>query len=265
MLGEMYRPKGLALETAQTVLETKEVYAVNVADGCSNNCLYPCFNQVRFFRRRHEASEVRLPKESPGLLVYRQISKMWPATIPALLCDPDDIGVFLSFLTDPFLKIVAKKTRALIRVLLDNHTIGNHVKVATLSKLQCSYIRDVLDGMTIVSLDDDFWHKWEPNTVPPYARLRQLEASKDEQNYVWVSMEPYPPSEIYKQDFEALLEQLKFVDLIVFGKWNYNERARTEQARTEYAEHVKTLTKFGLKHRIRTYVKSDTLKFIGRE
>ena len=262
MLGQLYRPQGLARETAQAVLETKEVYAVNVADGCPNNCLY-CFNQKGFWRHGRDPGTVRLPKESPARLVARQIDKMLPATIPASLYKPEDIGVFLSFLTDPYLSVVAAETRALIHTLL-----SWNIRVATLSKINVSKIRGVRDGMTIVSLDDEFWQKFEPNTVNPETRLMNLDTRKREfHDFIWVSMEPYPPSAIYKQNFEQILQWFKAadVDLIVFGKWNYDARARTEQARAEYAEHVQTLTEFGLKHGIRTYVKSDTLKFIGKK
>jgi len=260
MLGQMYRPKGLALETAQAVLETKEAYAVNMADGCSNNCLYPCFNQVRFFSRGHKPSEVRLPKELPSRLVARQIEKMFPATIPVSLYNLDQIGVFLSFLTDPYLPIVAAQTRALIETLL-----SYQIRVAALSKMDVSNIAQVRDGMTIVSVDFDFWHMYEPNTISPIARIEKLIVAKNHGKFVWVSMEPYPPLEIYTQELEALLYRLKFVDLIVFGKWNYDPRGRTEQARAKYAEDVKTLREFGLKHGIRIHVKSATLKFIGKK
>jgi len=250
MLGQMYKPKGLAGETAQAVLETKDVCAVNVADGCSNNCLY-CYNQKGFWRHGRDPATVRLPKESPTRLVAHQIDKLLP--------NIENMGVFLSFLTDPYLPVVAAETRALIETLL-----CNHVRVATLSKIDVSWIAQVRDGMTMVSADFDFWHMYEPNTISPIARIVKLTTAKDHGNFVWVSMEPYPPSEIYTQDFEALLHRLSFVDLIVFGKWNYDPRARTEQARAEYAKNVETLTEFGLKHGIRTYVKSDTLKFIAQ-
>jgi hypothetical protein len=74
-------------------------------------------------------------------------------------------------------------------------------------------------------------------------------------------MEPYPPSAIYKQDIKALLEELAFVDLIVFGKWNYDKRATTEEARQEYAENINVLTDFCKSNNIRLHIKSDTLSF----
>ena len=252
MLGELYKPRGLALETASAVLEVKNPYALNVALGCSNGCKY-CY--VPRLTRRAKNSQVRLPQESPIDLVRHQLKTErrfhWTS----------DIGVFLSFLTDPFL-LEAHTTKFTTDDLIYTLARDYGIRVATLSKLATPRLSGTRVGMTIVSLDDEFWQKYEPNTTPPEARLVSLHTRKEEfGDYVWVSMEPYPPSAIYKQDFESLLKALKFVDLIVFGKWNYDARARTEKARQEYAEEVGVLVDFSRKNGVRLHVKSDTMAF----
>jgi DNA repair photolyase len=192
-----------------------------------------------------------LPAKPPVELVQHQLEKQWRFHWTSKL------GVFLSFLTDPFLPKLKAETEKLISYLLDQG-----VTVATLSKLGVSEYYGK-HGMTLVSLDSDFWMKFEPNTMPPLRRIEDLEQVKGRwQEYVWVSMEPYPPSAIYKQDLETLLEELKFVDLIIFGKWNYDSRARTEEARIEYAENIRVLTDFCKSNNIRLHVKSDTLNFV---
>jgi len=249
MLGELYKPRGLALETAQVVLEVKDPYAVNVAYGCSNQCAY-CY-VPRFTRRGKYNQTVRLPKKSPVELVRHQLEHQWRFHWKS------DLGVFLSFLTDPFLPEV-HATDDLVYMLTRDYGITT----ATLSKLQVPGLSGVRAGMTIVSLDDEFMEKYEPNTTPPSARLVSLRMRKREfGDYVWVSMEPYPPSAIYKQNLRDLLEELKFVDLIVFGKWNYDPRARTNEARSEYEENIEVLTDFCKSNSIRCHVKSDTLNF----
>jgi DNA repair photolyase len=239
------------LETAQAVLETEveNVYACNPAFGCSNACAY-CY-VPRFTRRRRDACEVRLPAKPPVELVQHQFEKQlrfhWTSKL----------GVFLSFLTDPLLPQLREETEKLISYLLDQG-----VTVATLSKLGVSeyYGRH---GMTLVSLDPDFWMKFEPNTMPPLRRIETLEQVKGAwHEYVWVSVEPYPPSAIHKQNLQDLLDELSFVDLIVFGKWNYDKRARTEEARQEYAGNIEVLTDFCKSNNIRLHIKSDTLKFV---
>jgi len=252
MLGELYRPRGLALETAMAVLQTDEehTYACNVGYGCSNACLY-CYVPKATHRRRYDCVQVRLPAKPPVELVRHQLEHQWRFHWTSKL------GVFLSFLTDPFLPNVMESTENLIEFLLDQGTT-----VATLSKLDASkyYVRH---GMTIVSLDNNFHAQWEPNTMSPKFRLQTLEHCKGHwKEFVWVSMEPYPPSAIYKQRIEDLLEELNFVDLIVFGVWNYDKRARTEEARREYAENIQVLTDFCKSNNIRVHVKSETLKFV---
>ena len=37
-----------------------------------------------------------------------------------------------------------------------------------------------------------------------------------------MSIEPYPTPNIIKQDFNAILNDISFVDKIIFGKLNYN-------------------------------------------
>jgi len=243
VLGELYKPKGLALETARAVLEVDEPYACNVAFGCLNECGYCYVPKVR-----HGARDFRLPKEPPVELVKKQ--------------DIEVEGVFLSFLTDPFLKQNRKNTEDLIRFLFDELD----VIVATLSKIGTTKLRYgyIRQGMTIVSLDYDFWKRWEPNTTDPKARVELLRVAASCGGYTWLSMEPYPCSAIWKQKLEDLLEEIKFVDLIVFGKWNYDKRASTEQARGEYQHNVETLTDFCKSNNIRLHIKSDTLRFIQK-
>jgi DNA repair photolyase len=250
MLGELYEPRGLALETATAVLETPKVFAVNIAYGCTNKCRYCYVPKVT----HRQTCDFRLPQKSPVKLVQHQLETQWRFHWKS------NLGVFLSFITDPFLPHVDVDSRLLIRYLLEEN-----VKVATLSKLDVSFINGAKHGMTIVSPDDYFWRDFEPNTIRPKDRLLKLKACHDQDNFVWISMEPYPPTTIFKQDLSKLLEQLSFVNLIVFGKWNYDPRGRTPQAREDYSHNVEELTDFCKSHGIRLHVKSDTLKFIEAE
>jgi len=259
VLGQLYRPRGLALETAQVVLEVQDPYACNVASGCSNGCLY-CYVPrwsyryvPKLARVNRDNLEVRLPKKPPAELVKHQLERYYKFHWGVQ-------GVFLCFLTDPFLPQCRTATQDLIDLLLKQQT-----KVATLSKLGIQTYHAVRHGMTVVSLDNNFWKEFEPRTTAPHLRVSVLNLAKQLGDYVWISMEPYPPSAIYKQRIEDLLEELNFVDLIIFGMWNYDKRARTEQARIEYAENIQVLTDFCKSNDIRLHVKSDTLKFIKGE
>lgn len=242
MLGELYKPKGLALETAQAVLEAENVYAVNVAWGCPNGCSY-CYGPKVSKQSRQVWMTPRYPKVPPVDLVRRQLERG---------LKPD--GVFISFETDPFLPGVEDATEELIEMLIFDYD----VRVATLSKMGVSCFSGVRHGVSIVSLDEEFWMQHEPRTLRPNLRLSLLE----DRGYGWISMEPYPPSAIYKQNFKGFLEYFKdaYVDLIIFGKWNYDSRSRTEEARKEYADNISILTDFCKSNDIRLHIKSDTVK-----
>jgi len=244
-LGELYKPSGLARETAQAVLEVDEPYAVNVALGCSNGCPM-CYGPLATRQSREKWMNVRQPKKKPAELVDFQLSfgKLHERLE----------GVFLSFLTDVFLKENEENTELLIELLYFDWEIH---RIATLSKLGTSLFSGVRHGITIVSLDEKFWRKYEPNALHPRKRIKLWE----DRGYTWASVEPYPTSAIWKQSLEPLLEELKFVNLIVFGKWNYDKRANTEQARQEYADNIHTAEDFCKSNSIRLHVKSNTLKF----
>lgn len=183
----------------------------------------------------------------------------------------------MCFLTDPYLSDPFghipnwKLTEDLIELL-----VSKGINVATLSKRNVSFVGlyllnaenapktfgQIKSGMTIVSLDEAFWRQYESNAPAPMERLRLLKNA----NWPWISMEPSPCSDIYKQDLQVLLEQITEVvvpKLIVFGMWNYDGRSRTEKARLEYARNVEVLTDFCRSNKIRRHVKSDTLKFIS--
>jgi len=259
MLGELYRPRGLALETAMAVLETEEenTYACNVAWGCSNACRY-CY--VPKITHQKQTGIVRLPAKPPVELVRLQLELNYRFHAVQYT----NSGVFLSFCTDPFLRQLRSSTEDLIKLLL-----SHRIRVATLSKVgTIGVVTDhkIRHGMTIVSHENKFRNEFEPNTPSPLTRIAELKGLKENwDQYVWTSMEPYPPSAIYKQRIEDLLEELNFVDLIIFGMWNYDKRARTEQARIEYAENIQILTDFCKSNNIRLHVKSDTLKFVEKE
>jgi len=258
MLGEVYVPKGLALETARAVLELEDVYACNVALGCSNGCLY-CYGPLSCKKKREEWLQVRMPKDKPVDLVRRQFVK---STLKnQALTDGASKGFFISFFTDPFLPVNRRATEDLLQFLVKQ----GFTRAATLSKLGISAHLNVRTGMSIVSLDEAFRKQYEPNTLPFKSRIKLLHSASLANDYTWASMEPYPTSAIWKQPIEPLLEELKAseVNLIVFGKWNYDKRARTEQAKQEYADNINVLTDFCKSNNIRLHVKSETLEFVS--
>jgi DNA repair photolyase len=243
MLGKPYYPRGRAMETAQQVLEKRNPMALNVALGCPNRCGY-CFGRIAFFKP--DWTNMRLPEQNPLDIVKKQ--KFNPE------------GVFLSFATDPFVKENRKNTLDLLTFFRERNIL-----TATLSKVDVPDIKGNRNGMTIVSLDPKFNLAWEPKAPLSSERIRKLKARHYEGEYTWISMEPFPPPEIWEQDLIELLEEIKFVDFIIFGKWNYDNRASTKEAISFYREKAIEFRDFCEAYKIRYWIKgSDSQGFIAK-
>jgi len=254
-LGELYCPSGLALETAKAVLEVDNPHAVNVALGCPNGCLY-CYGPLASRQGREKYLNPRYPIYEPIKMVGDQLAR-----------GLDVEGVFISFLTDPYLLTHREETERLVNYLLNQQEwVDRDIVVATLSKIGVSDYSWNRNGMTIVSPYKDFSAKYEPNVPPPNERIKILEEQcYNEGHYCWVSCEPCPVQDIFPYntyDVFDLWERLRFVDFMVLGKWNYDKRARTEKARLEYQELVMLFEDFCKDYGIRYHIKSDTLNFI---
>lgn len=246
-LGELYKPSGKAREHAQAVLEVRGPCAVNVALCCPLGCSY-CYVPGATRQSRESAMQVRYPKADPAELVERQLNRG---------LKPD--GVLMSFLTEPLLPSVRKSTERLALMF-----VARGIPTAVSSKIGVVSVPGVRNGMTIVSLDEGFWKRYEPRAPPPHKRVRMLRGAHDRGEYTWVAMEPCPCSAIWKQDVLGVLGELCFVDFIIMGKWNYDQRANTEEARGEYSEIVSKFSDFCKSNGIRYHIKSDTLDFIRR-
>lgn len=255
-LGQLYRPRGMALETAEVVLQTEDVYAVNVALGCSNGCLYPCYGPRVIKVSRETWMIPRHPIPAAYLKVEKQLKTLKLE------------GAFISFLTDPFIKENRIPTEKLLRVLL-----GHGIRVATLSKIGLSVLYKtpknwdphIRYGMTVTCLDSMYQATYEPLTLDPKVRIQLLKDYHQDGMFAWISMEPLACPDIWLFDFKALLEEISFVDLIVAGKWNYDKRANTPGARADYQEMFNALRDFSRSNKIRLHIKSGTRKFLCQE
>jgi len=251
VLGQLYRPKGKALEQARVVLELEDPHACNVAYGCSIGCSY-CYGPLASRQSRENWMKVRYPKEYPVELVKKQLARS------PLVKGAEVKGVFISFMTDPYLPLARKLTEPLIKYLVDQG-----IKVATSSKLEVSDVPGVRNGMTILSLDRTFWEMYEHQAPTPISRLLDLKKAHERGQYTWASIEPCPCTGIWTQDIRTLLNSLNFLDLMVLGMWNYDPRSRTDEAREDYRKTIVTFRNFCKEHGIRHHVKLDTLTFIG--
>ena len=76
----------------------------------------------------------------------------------------------------------------------------------------------------------------------------------------WVSIEPYPTPNIFKQDLNEILEQISFVDKVIFGKLNYNkEVSKFKNYKIFYNEQAELVHKFCKINNIQVYIKNGTI------
>lgn len=197
-------------------------YGLNVAEGCSHGCTYPCYAMM--LKKRcgiiKNYNEWRRPKiiENALELLEKEIPKH----------KKNIRYVYMCFATDPFMykqpEIIDLSLKVIARLNEDN------IKTVTISK--GVYPKELVDvdryglkneyGSTVVSLLDSFRKKHEPFAAPIKERIKSLKFLHDNGLKTWVSMEPYPTPNFIEQDIEEILNEISFVDKIVFGKWNYN-------------------------------------------
>jgi len=123
-------------------------------------------------------------------------------------------------------------------------------------------------GITLVSLNDKFKEQYEPFSAPYRDRLNSLKTLAHAGLNTWVSMEPYPTPELDKaaQHITDILEELRFVKKIIFGKLNYNRLASYKgnlisvwkNNEDFYKEMAEQVIKFCQKNGIKYHIKSGT-------
>ena len=143
-------------------------------------------------------------------------------------------SVHLCFTTDPFMVGYPEVSQMSIEIIKKLNATG--IKCSTLTKGLSpielfNLSRENEYGITLVSLDEDFRERFEPNTASFVERIAALRNLHDAGCYTWVSIEPYPTPNIIEQNLDDILEAVGFVDKIIFGRMHYNKLV------TEYIEH----------------------------
>jgi DNA repair photolyase len=142
-----------------------------------------------------------------------------------------------------------------------------HIKCTVLTK--GTYPADLTDkdkygatneyGITLVSLDERFRNEYEPNTAKFKDRIKALKRIHDNGAKTWVSMEPYPTPNIVDQDLAEILNEIRFVDKIVFGRLNYNVKSsQWLNHREYYNECVDLVVQFCENNKINYHIKNGT-------
>ena len=102
---------------------------------------------------------------------------------------------------------------------------------------------DNLHGISLISLNEEFRKRWEPNTSLYSERISALKALHDNGCQTFVHIEPYPTPNFVEQNLEDLLKAIDFVDNVYFSGWNYNSQVRKFPNNHEFYSDQTTLVR----------------------
>ena len=203
-------------------------YTINHVQGCAHGCKYPCYAMMmakRFGKVKtyDDWCEPKLAENALDIL-DKEIPKLKDKIKSVQLC----------FTTDPFMygyDEVSNMSIEIIRKLNDSGIKCTALTKGVLPVSLADLSKENEYGITLVSLSEGFRAEMEPNTAPYKERITALKKLHDLGCKTWVSIEPYPTPNIIEQDFDEILDAVRFVDRIIFGRMHYNKRV------TEYKNH----------------------------
>lgn len=232
-------------------------YTMNHVLGCSHGCKYPCYAYLQ--KKRFGDAESYDDWCEPTLV--ENTLELLDQELPKLKSKIQMLH--LCFMTDPFMhqyKEVQDMSLAAIRKI---NNVGIPCSVLTKGILPIELAKLSKEneyGITLISTNETFRKKMEPGAVAWKKRLEALKVLHDAGCKTWVSIEPYPTPNIVKQDLQKLLNEVDFVDRIIFGRMNYSKEvtvyADYKQFFNDRAEEV---IKFCKERGISYHIKKGTI------
>ena len=232
-------------------------YTMNHVLGCFHGCTYPCyaFLMARRFgtiKSYEEWCEPKLVSNTLELL-DKEIPKLKEKIKSVQLC----------FTTDPFMQNypeVSEMSMKSIKKLNDAEIPCTVLTKGILPIELKKFSKKNEYGITLVSLNEDFRKKTEPNSASYKKRINALKKLHDAGLKTWVSIEPYPTPNIIKQDLLQILESICFVDKIIFGRTHYNKAiSEYKNFKKFYNEESKIVIEFCNARHIFYHIKKGTM------
>ncbi len=206
-------------------------YTINHVQGCAHGCKYPCYAMMmakRFgkIKSYEEWCDPKLVINAIEIL-QKEIPKMKEKINSVQLC----------FTTDPFMYGYPEVTELSIKIIRLLNDFG--IKCTALTKgILPEQLKDLSMeneyGITLISLDENFRKKMEPNAAPYAERISSLRKLHEAGCKTWVSIEPYPTPNIINQSYDEILNEINFVDKIIFGRLNYNKDVTAYKQHKEF-------------------------------
>lgn len=232
-------------------------YTMNHVQGCAHGCLYPCYAYLmkkRFGQINDYDSWIEPYLVSNTLeLLEKEIPRLKHKIKSVQLC----------FSTDPFMYEYEEICEMSIAAIKKLNSAG--IKCVILTKgLLTDKLAELSDeneyGITLISLDEDYCKKIEPNAAPVNERLNALRRLHDLGKKTWISMEPYPTPNLINQELHDVLEQVSFVDKIIFGRTNYCKDVTAYETHKEfYNKCAKEVISFCKNKNISFHIKENTI------
>jgi DNA repair photolyase len=235
-------------------------YGLNVAEGCSHGCNYPCYAMM--LKKRYGV--IKNYKEWTNPKIVDNALELLDKEIPRY--KKDIKYVYMCFSTDPFMykqkEIINLSLKIIKRLNEDNLkvvSISKGVYPKILAKKEIYGMNNEY-GSTIITLSEDFRRKHEPFAAPIKDRIKALKFLHNQGLKTWVSIEPYPTPNLIKQDLIKVLNEIAFVDRIVFGKWNYNGiTSYFNNHKSFYNDAAYEVIKFCKNNDIDCHIKKETI------
>jgi DNA repair photolyase len=240
-------------------------FCINHVEGCAHGCNFPCyaFMMAKRFGKVKTYAEWIKPK------IVKNALELLDKEIPKY---KDEINfVHLCFTTDPFMYKYPEVTDMTLKII--NKLNSNGIRCTVLTKGiypkelvdTKKYSRDNEYGITLVSLDNDFKKRFEPGSAPYLGRIKSLKKLHDTGLKTWVSMEPFPTPNLVKGNaivnLVKILNEISFVDNLIFGKLNYNCKSTNFPENEKFYEKcAKIVEKFCKLNGIKSHIKYGTKK-----
>jgi DNA repair photolyase len=232
-------------------------YTINHIEGCSHGCNYPCYAMLmaKRFGRIKTYEEWITPK------LVNNTLELLDSELPKIKNNIDNIH--LCFMTDPFMYGKSEIINMSIKAIQKINSYGIKCTVLTKGILPpelSTFKKNNIYGITLISLDEDFRKRMEPFSAPYLDRIDSLKKLKAKGFSTWVSIEPYPTPNIIKQELSSILEKVKFVDKIIFGRLNYNKKVSEYNGEKDFFNKTaKEVIAFCKSNAIEYHIKKGTI------
>ncbi len=235
-------------------------YCLNHVEGCSHGCKYPCYA----FLMKKRCGIVKTYADWCKPKIVSNALELLEKEIPK---HRNKIKyVHLCFSTDPFMYEYDEVSELSLRII--DVLNRNDIKVTTLTKgvspkeliLKNGFSHNNEYGISLVSLNENFRRRFEPNTASYKNRIDSLLYLHKKGFKTYISIEPYPTPNLIIQDIKTILNSISFVDKIIFGRMNYSKNVSDFKGYKEYYNELANyVIEYCNKNKIEYHIKEKTI------